>query len=316
MTSLKMTSTSGRSPSRWWRLQSKFAPYLFVSPFVILFSVFLLYPLGRSLWLAFHKTVGPRREVFVGLDNFSFLLSDRLFWLSVANTSAYAIGYVLLQIPVALGLALILNGDRVRCRSFFRFAFFSTHLVGGVFVAVLFSQVLATDTGLLNRVLSFVASPFTSQPVAIAWLDTPYLTVVVLIMASLWLNAGWGMVYFLAALQAVDPDLYEAAEVDGASPAQRLWHVTLPGIRHVLAFMAITGLIGGFQLFELSYILYGQTSGPLSSGLTIVMYLFNVGFGVGDLGYASAVGWALVVIVLVVSVAQWWLGRLASRGLS
>jgi ABC-type sugar transport system permease subunit len=303
-------STPAQQPrTSMWSLQARVAPYLFVSPFVILFCVFMLYPLLRSLWLTVHKTVGPRQEYFVGLDNFRFMLQDQIFWLAVANTTAYAVGYIALQIPIALGLALLLNGNWIVGRSLFRFAFFSTHLVGGVFVAILFSQVLAKDFGLLNQTLSFVLSPFMDGPVAIAWLDNWSLTIVVLIMASLWLNAGWGMVYFLAALQAVDRELYEAAEVDGATPRQKFWHVTLPGIRPVLIFLTLTGLIGGFQIFELPFVLYNQTPGPLNSGLTLVMYLFNVGFGVGDLGLASAIGWALVFIVLLVSILQLSIAR-------
>jgi ABC-type sugar transport system permease subunit len=294
----------------WWTFQQRAAPYLFVAPFVLLFLVFLLYPLLRSLWLTFHKTVGPMREVFVGFDNFAFLATDLLFWLAVANTTVYALGYIALQIPISLGLAVLLNGNRILARSAFRFAFFSTHLVGGVFVAILFSQVLSKDFGLLNQTLSVLTWLVGAEPVAINWLDNRYLTLVVLIMASLWLNAGWGMVYFLAALQSVDRELYEAAEVDGASPRQRFWHITLPGIKPVMVFMTLTGLIGAFQLFELPYVLYNQSAGPLNSGLTIVMYLFTTGFSVRNLGYASAVGWALVLIVLVFSLLQL---KLASR---
>lgn len=285
--------------SRLWKLQSVAAPYLFVAPFVVLFCCFLIYPLGRSLWLAFHKTVGPRREVFVGLDNFWFLFQDRLFQLSVFNTLTYAVLFVALQIPLALGLAIVLNDKRVVGRSLFRFAFFSTHLVGGVFVAILFSQVLSR-AGLLNKTLSLLA--FTD--VRIEWLGEKFLTIAVLLMAGLWLSVGWAMIYFLAALQAVDKELYEAAEVDGAGPWARFWHVTLPGIKPVLTFMSLVGLIGAFQLFELPYVLYNQSAGPVNSGLTIVMYQFITGFGVGDLGYASAIGWALVMIVTAVALVQ------------
>ncbi|MFT3789026.1 MAG: sugar ABC transporter permease [Tepidisphaeraceae bacterium] len=278
--------------SRLWKLQVVLAPYLFVAPFVCVFAGFLLYPLGRSLWLAFHKTLGPRKEVFVGFGNFRFLSHDALFGWAATNTALYAILFVALQIPLALGLAIILNDKRVFARSAFRFAFFSTHLVGGVFVAILFSQVMS-PTGLLNRTLSFI----TFHRVQIAWLDEKFLTLVVLLMAGLWLSVGWAMIYFLAALQSVDRELYEAAEVDGAGPWQKFRHVTLPGIKPVLTFLALTGLIGAFQLFELPYVLYGQTSGPVNSALTIVMHQFVTGFGTGDLGYASAIGWALVLIV-------------------
>jgi ABC-type sugar transport system permease subunit len=284
--------------ARLWKLQSVAAPYLFVAPFVLLFCGFFLYPLGRSLWLAFHKTVGPQREILVGFDNFRFLLQDKLFHLAVFNTLVYAVLFVLLQIPLALGLAILLNDRRVIGRSIFRFAFFSTHLVGGVYVAILFSQVLSRN-GLLNRVLSGLLL----GDVRVDWLGEKYLTIVVLLMAGLWLSVGWAMIYFLAALQSVDRELYEAAEVDGAGPWSRFWHVTLPGIKPVMAFMALVGLIGAFQLFELPYVLYGQSAGPVNSGLTIVMHQFVTGIGTRDLGYASAIGWALVLLVTGVALA-------------
>src|SRR4051812_19161000 len=114
--------------ARLWALQARYSPYLFVSPFVILFCTFMVYPLGRSLMLTFYKTAGPRNQIFIGWDNYLFLFKDALFWIAVGNTTAFVIAFLLVQIPSALGLALLLNQKRVRARSFFRFAFFSTHL--------------------------------------------------------------------------------------------------------------------------------------------------------------------------------------------
>src|SRR5438105_3383652 len=117
---------------RLWTLQHRFAPYLFVAPFVILFCCFWIYPLGRSAMLSFYKAVGPKNLRFAGLENFRFLLHDTLFWIAVGNTLVYTIGYLIIQIPSALGLALMLNSRLVRWRSFFRFAFFTPILVGQV----------------------------------------------------------------------------------------------------------------------------------------------------------------------------------------
>ncbi|MEO6434585.1 MAG: sugar ABC transporter permease, partial [Tepidisphaeraceae bacterium] len=121
---------------RLWQLQHRLAPYLFVAPFVILFACFMLYPLGYSIFLSFYKTAGPRQMRFVGLDNFRFLFTDRIFWAAVMNTTYFAVLFLTLQIPLSLGLAVLLNSKRIRGRNFFRFAFSSSHLVGSVFVAV------------------------------------------------------------------------------------------------------------------------------------------------------------------------------------
>jgi ABC-type sugar transport system permease subunit len=285
---------------RLWYLQHRFAPYLFVFPFIVLFIVFMLYPLGRSLMLSFYQTIGPRHMKFIGLGNFVFLLKDHLFWGALANTASYVLAYLSVQIPASLGLALLMNSPFVRARSFFRFAFFSTHLVGQVFVAVLFAQLLSPRAGLLNRSLSLIMGRY----IEIDWLGEPNLAMVSVLMASLWLSVGFGMIYFLAALQAVDKELYEAAMVDGAGRWSQFWNVTLPGIRPVLVFMIVVGTIGAFQLFELPFVLFQQTPGPDNRALTIVMYLFITGFQVRDLGLASAIGWALVLVIFAIALIQ------------
>jgi ABC-type sugar transport system permease subunit len=288
---------------RWWTLQYRFAPYLFVSPFVILFVVFLLYPLGWSILLSFYQTASARgSQKFVGMENYRFLLGDWLFWGAVLNTAAYTFALVLIQIPTSLGLALVLNDRRVKLRGFFRFAFFSTYLVGNVFVAVLFSLLLSPRAGLMNRALGAVTPG--GGPLDVNWLGDPDLAMPSVLLASLWLSVGYGMIYFLAALQTVDRELYESAEIDGAGPWSRFWNVTIPGIRPVLIFMLLVVTIGGFQLFELPFVIFESTAGPSSRGLTIVMYLWQSGWESGNLGYAAAIGWVLVILILAVAFVQ------------
>lgn len=284
-----------------WAFQARYAPYLFVSPFVALFCIFMLYPLGRSVVLSLYKVANPRTARYVGLDNYRFLLHDQVFRYAVANTAYFAIAFIALQIPLALGLALLLNSPRVRGRNFLRWAFFSPHLVGSVFVAIIFSLLLTPRHGLVNRAIGVVLPRVGTE---INWTGKPLLAMPAIVMAALWLSVGYAMIYLLAALQAVDRELYEAAEVDGAGPWRKFRHVTLPGIEPVLRFLVLVGLIGAFQLFELPYVLFAQSAGPAGFGITIVMYLFVTGFRVGDIGYASAVGWALVVILLFVSLLQ------------
>jgi len=267
-------------------------PYLFLAPFLAVFAAFHLYPLARSLALGFCATPRPGRTVFVGLANYRYLVRDLTFWLAVANTSAYVVAFLAVQVPLSLGLALALNDRRVRARNGLRFAFFSTSLVGPVFVAVGFARLLDPRRG----------------PVAIPWLSDPLLARAAVLLAWLWLSVGFGMVYLLAALQAVEPALRDAAAVDGAGAVDRFRHVTLPAIRPVLSFLVLAGCVSGFQLFELPYVLL-QGPGPGLAGLTVVEYLYAVGFGQGNLGYASAVGWALVGITLVAAAPQWRAGR-------
>ena len=141
----------------WW-LQQRLAPYLFLSPFVILFCCFMIYPLARSVVLSTYKAAGPEQLQFVGLNNYRFLVTDKIFWLAVGNTTYFAVLFLGLQIPIALALAVMLNSKRLRFRNFFRFAFFSSHLVGGVFVAVIFGLMLAQRHGLINKMIGLAFS--------------------------------------------------------------------------------------------------------------------------------------------------------------
>src|SRR5688572_27244367 len=194
----------------------RWAPWAFIAPFLLLFATFTLWPLIQSLVLAFSQTFGPRRSTFVGFDNFAFLIRDPLFWQALRNTVVYTAGSVFIQLPVALGLALLLNRPGLRGRAFFRLIFFAPSLVGLVFVAMVFALLFQSRTGLVN---SGLHSLFASWDPEFAWLDQHVMAS--LIVASVWLYAGFNMIYFLAALQNVSRELVEAASLDGAGPWAR-----------------------------------------------------------------------------------------------
>jgi ABC-type sugar transport system permease subunit len=284
------------------RLQQKLAPYIFLAPFVVLFLVFGAYPIVKSLTLSLYATNGPKDAVFRGFANYAFLVGDPDFQTAVWNTAVYAFFSVFLQLPIALGLALLLSQRWVRAREFWRLAFFSPNLLGQVFVGVLFAVLYQPQFGLVNKGLNGL----THGAVALdtKWLDNPNLVMPALVMTSIWMYAGFNMIYFLAGLQAVDKDLYEAASVDGAGAWQQFRHVTVPGIKPIITFVLVTATLGSFQLFELPYILLNNGGGPKNAGLTIVMYLYDRGFVAGDLGYASAVGWTLALGMLIISLIQ------------
>lgn len=306
----------------------RLAPYLFVAPFVILFAVFGLYPLVRSVYLALHQTAGPEAQVFVGLDNFRFLFSDPLFWKAVRNTVIFAIFSVLIQVPLALGLALLVNSRWLKGRNFWRLCFFSPRLVGMVFVALIFGLIFNYQAGMLNKALVLMEGPaeIIATPLAwvahqisgggsfggvdfdwrIRWLEKSAFVMPAIVITATWLYIGFNMIYFLAALQSVDEQLYEAADVDGASRFQKFWNVTLPSIKPVAVFVVVLSTIGSFQLFELPFVMFrdGGGRGPDNSALTVVTYLYQSGFVSGDLGYASSIAWTLVAGVLVLALVQ------------
>lgn len=282
-------------------------PYILLAPFLFIVAAFLIYPLARSLVLSGERSFGPGASEFVGLENFRMLLADPLFWKAARNTLVFTAGSVLIQLPLSLLLALALNRPNLRGRSLYRLVFFSPQLVGLVFSGMLASLMFEKRTGLINSLLHR-AFGFDKD---FAWLQVHVMPM--LIITALWMYVGFNMIYFLAALQNVDKSLNEAARIDGATPRQRFFHVTLPAIRPVGTFVVLLSIIGSVQLFELPFIIFGQTpyggSGPENRALTLVMYLYRQGFETGDLGYASAIGWVIAIFLFTIGLTQLAINR-------
>jgi len=295
--------------SDFFKKQQKLAPYLFVLPFVVTFCIFSAYPYVKSLSYSLYATSGPKDSKFVGLGNYQFLLSDTDFGKAVLNTAIFAFFSVLIQLPLSLGLAMLLSQKWVKAVRVWRLAVFAPNLMGQVAVGVLFGVLLQPKFGLVNIGLAKVLG---NQWLDQKWLADPQNVMPALVLVTAWMSIGYNMIYFLAALQNVDQELIEAAMVDGANGWQRFRAVTLPAIAPVMAFVLVTMTVGSFQLYELPRLLLGG-GGPDNRGLTIIMYLFNNGLLSGDLGYASAVGWTLAVMLAAISAVQIWFSGAANR---
>lgn len=273
-------------------------PYLFLAPFGVAFLLLNVYPLWRTLAMSTQASAGKSAAWFVGFDNYAYVLRDPLTWLALANTLGYALAFAAIQVPASLGVALLVDASPTRMRKPLAAVFFSTHLIGSAFAGILFASLLSGRRGLLNAALLWAG-----------WIETPLAplnsttwAMPVLIAVSVYLGVGFGMVYCLAALRQVDAQLHEAATLDGAGPARRLWHVTLPQVRPTLSFLTIAAVFWGLQAFELPYVLFGGP-GPGYRVLTAIMYLFALGFEQGELGLASAVAISFAVVVAVVTIA-------------
>ena len=287
------------------RPRQRLAPYLFISPFFIIFSIFGVYPIVKSLYLAFHTTNGPKSVVFTGWSNFYFLMRDPDFFTALRNTATFALFSIFLQLPLSLALAVLLDSRWLKGREIFRFIFFSPHLFGQVFVGVVAGVMFVPHFGIIPQVLHALFR----VNVDTKWLGDQDLVMTSLVAVSLWMYVGYNCIYFLAALQSVDRELYDAAAVDGASGWRQFIHVTFPAIKPVVVFIVIMSTIGSFQLFELPYMLLDQASNSNKAGLTLVIYLYQRGFETGNLGYASAIGWTLTLIILTISLIQRRLGE-------
>jgi ABC-type sugar transport system permease subunit len=285
-------------------LQSPWAPFMFLTPYFLVTAVFFLYPLIYATVLAFFQTNGAKSRVYVGLNNFLFVLHDTDFRRAMWNTTVFAICSICIQLPLSLGLAMLLNARDDKLKSFFRLAIFCPNLVGQAFVGIMFQMFFTARYGLFNRALQAL----TYWGLEKNWLADPNLVMPAIVIASLWLYVGFNMIYFLAALQSVDQSLLEAARIDGAGPFQTFLNVTIPAIAPVTTFVVVTSTIYSFQLFELPYVLLNvngnQGYGPKGSGQTVVGYLYHSAFENGDLGTAAAVGWILAFIIIIISLIQ------------
>jgi ABC-type sugar transport system permease subunit len=283
------------------------APYAFLAPYLLFAAIFFVYPFLSAVNLAFYQTNGPKSRVFVGFDNFLYLAQDSMFHDALRNTTLFALASILLQLPLAMGLALLLNSGLSKTKGFFRLILFSPNLVGQIFVGILFSVLFTPRYGLVNRGFQAIIGWGLEEQ----WLDNPSLVLPAIILTSLWVWVGFNMIYFLAALQSVDKSLQEAARIDGASAWQVFFFVTLPSMRHVVVFVLIMSIIGSFQLFELPLALLHRSHGlgPENSGIMLITYLNRVAFESGDLGLGSAVGWVVAIIIMSVSLVQLKLTR-------
>jgi ABC-type sugar transport system permease subunit len=201
---------------RRFRSEPAWVPWLFLAPFLLTIAVFLAWPLIQSVLLSMQQTYGPRTSRWIGFENFTFLLGDPLFWKALRNTVIFACGSVFLQLPLSLGLALLLNRPGLKGRAFFRLIFFAPSLVGLVFVGLMFALMFEKRTGMINVALHALFASFNPE---FPWLQEYVMPA--LILAALWLYVGFNMIYFLAALQNVPAELMEAAALDGAGPWQR-----------------------------------------------------------------------------------------------
>ena len=286
-----------RSRARTSRAQWR-AGYLLTAPAVLAITIFFFVPMLYSLYWSLTDYNGITAPKWVGTHNYTDVLSDPLFRKAWRNTAVYAV--ITMSVGPALGLAsaLLLN-QKIKARGLFRAAYFLPVTTSLVVVATIW-KLLLNDQGLLNRLLALVG--ITGHD----WLSDPSTSLLSVSAASIWQGFGFETVVFLAALQTVSRDLYDAARVDGAGARRLFWHVTLPAIRPTLIFVYIVGLIGAFQAFDQMYVM--TNGGPIESTSTVVYYLVDR-FRALDLGHASAAAYLLVLVLGGVAALLLRLGR-------
>ena len=267
---------------------------LFCSPVIIGLLAFTLYPVIMSLYYSFCDYPMLKPPVWVGLANYKTLFHDPIFYTSLYNTVYYAVFATPLGIITAFVLALLLN-QKVKGMAIFRTMFFVPSIVPMVAGSVLWLWLLNPQYGLINLIMRAMHLP------EFRWLADPAQAKAALIVMSTWGIGGWMLIY-LAGLQDVPQDLYEAAEIDGASPLQRMWNVTVPFMSPHIFFTLVMGLIGAMQYFTQAYVMTNGQGGPVDSTRFFSLYLFQNAFQYWKMGYACAMAWILFVVILLFTI--------------
>lgn len=288
---------------RWQSLRSRLdvrlSPYLFVSPYFILFSIFGLFPVAFTFWVSLHDWgLLAGNEGFIGLDHYAFLLGDGKFWNALVNTLAIFTIAVIPQLLIALLLADTLN-RKIRFRGFFRVGVIIPYITSIAAMAIIFGQLFGRDFGLINLVLDFAGVE------AIDWRSNRIASWLAIAVMIDWRWIGFNTLIYLAAMQAIPRDMFEAAAIDGASRMRQFWQITVPMVRPTIMFTVIIATIGQMQLFTEPVIFSGDYRGGTQNQFqTVAMLMFDEAMRLQNFGYGAAIAWVIFVLIVVFAVVN------------
>lgn len=285
-----------RQQSRARARRNALVGWSFILPNFIGFAVLTLVPMGAAFVIAFMEWDSYSPPEWVGVDNFERMLRDQSFWIALGNTAYYAAGHIPLTMLAALGLALLLN-KRIRGLGFFRTTMFFPYITSLVAVAVVWNMLFNPTMGPINQFLEWIG---VQDPPG--WTTTSAWSMPAVIITSVWRDMGYYMVLYLAGLQAIPQEYYEAAHVDGANAWQRFWNITIPSLRPTTFFVLIMVTIASFKVFDLIVVM--TDGGPGRSTLVLSQLIYREGIKENRFGYSSAISLVLFLIVLVFTVVQ------------
>lgn len=285
------------------------AGYLFVAPFVIVFLIFSVYPVFRTLYISFtNAKVTTQNMQFNGVANYVRVFKDKYFWIALLNTVRIWGVNIVLQLGMAFLLTIVFSDLKYKIKGLpvFRAVYYLPNLIAATSIAFLFQTLLDWRYGTVNQIIAGVFQLFGARYNPVDWLGTSGTAGLAISLIQTWMWFGNSFIMLMAGVQGISKDYYEAAAIDGAGRWTLFGKITLPLLKPILLYVAITSLIGGLQMFDLPYLMSTKTSASYSSVQTVVMYLYKFGFETGttQLGYASAIAYALFLIILAVSIVQ------------
>jgi multiple sugar transport system permease protein len=284
-------------------MRKQWSAYLFLAPVLLLFSVFTVFSVGYAFYLSFHEwNILEPEKPYVGLENYSRLIEDDRFHQAVVNTLYYVAGSVPLTMGIGLLVALLLN-TKIRARGVFRALFYLPVLTPLVIASIIWKWVYNGDYGLLNYYL--IQLNLIDEP--LLWLSDKNLAMPAVIITSVWKGVGFAMVVYLAGLQSIPEDYYDAAKIDGATGWRRLKDITIPLLSPTTLFLLIVSVLGSFQVFTQIFIM--TNGGPLGRTRTVVWYIYTTAFRDFNMGYAAAMAFALFAMMLAFTALQFRLLR-------
>lgn len=292
-----------------FKLSKKSAPYVFISPFYILFGIFGIFPILFSFFLSFHLWDGISEMQFVGFENYIYVLQDTIFWQSVYNTMSIFVLTTIPQHVIAIVFAFILNSARIRFKEFFRNAYFIPYITSAVAVAMIFGILYGKQYGVFNAIIKQLNTVLPMKEMIeglgftypIGWINDSRLIRPSLALLLTWKFTGWNMIIYYAGLQKIPDSLYEAARVDGASLPQIFFNITLPLLKPIMFFAVTMSIIGNLQLFTEPMVMLGLSGGAGRAGLTTAVYLYKTAFEYLDFGAGSAMAYILCLFIIVLS---------------
>lgn len=279
---------------------------MFIAPSLILLILFSIIPITIAFFISFTNLdlkglVDFSNVSFIGLENYKALLADDRFIKAIFNTVFYVVIGVPLVVLLSLSIALLLNYGTGKLFTFFRSVYYMPSITNIVAIAVIWGFLYNTEYGLINYILSFLSVD------NIPWLNEPTLAKISLIIVAVWKSLGLNMIIFLAALQGIPKDYYEAAEIDGANGFQKMLYVTLPLLRFATFFVTVTTLIGWIQFFEEPFVM--TQGGPLDGTLSMALFIYQEGFQFNEFGYAAAGSFILFIIIIIATLLQFKLRK-------
>jgi multiple sugar transport system permease protein len=293
-------SARPRAARRVARLRESLTGWGFIGPNLILLTLFLFIPILWAIWLSFNETKGFGDPKFIGLDNYARLIGDPVFWQSFGNTVLFALVTVPIDMIAGLGLAVLLNSV-LPARGVWRTIIVLPMVVSGVASGLIAVALFYQSNGLINKILIAIGL----QPVS--WQSDGTAAMISVMIAAVWLRVGFNMIIYLAGLQGISPELYEAARIDGASRWQQFRSVTVPLVGPSSFFLLIMNVIASFQVFDIIFVMTG--GGPGNATSVLVTYAYRNGFQIREQGYGAAIGIVILLITLVFTFIQWKTSR-------